>query len=401
MTSGDARRGAPARSLGPARLPVRIAGAGPAGLSAAIVLARAGVPVEVFERQASPNARLDGAIHGIENWTSSGDVVAELQEHGVPTEAFERTAARTLLFSDGRALRTVESHEPLFYLVSRGGRPGALERGLVDTALALGVRFRWRQALAPGDADIVATGGSPAQRFCVEAGFQFETPQPDLAFCLLHPPDWPSGYSYMLVRGGHGCLCTVLFDRFREARAFLERAEATMQSKVPVIKERRRYQGGCGSFAVRGAYRSRDGAAQIGEAAGLQDVLWGFGIRTALLSGALVARCLVEGTDWQACASAAFDDRYRTGVVNRCMWERAGHRLFPLYGPALGGRHTALAVLRRVHAPSWVHGAAFPIARILMERTYPHLFRDGTRIHQGRDQRLQGSPRARLDSRAR
>jgi flavin-dependent dehydrogenase len=332
------------------------------------------VPVEIYEKHAYPNPHLEGAIHGIENWTSSRDVILELRDHGVPTEAFEHAAVRTLLFSDGRAVRTVESHEPLFYVVSRGARPGALERGLLDAASALGVRVRWRHALAPCDADIVATGGAPARRFCVEAGFQFETPHPDVAFCLLHAPDWPAGYSYMLVRGGRGCLCTVVFNRFHEASAFLERAEATMHAKVPVIKRRRRYRGGCGSVAIDGAFRSREGAAQIGEAAGLQDVLWGFGIRTALLSGALVARSIVEGADWQVIARAAFDGRYRTGVVNRCMWERAGHRLFPLYGPALGGCRTALAVLRRVHARSWVHGAAFPIARMLMQRDYPALF---------------------------
>jgi flavin-dependent dehydrogenase len=354
---------------------VRIAGAGPAGLCAALALARADVPVEVYEKHDAPNPHLDGAIHGIENWTSARDVLAELREHGVPTDAFEHTAAHSLLFSDGRAVRKVESQEPLFYMVSRGLGPGALERGLLDAALALGVRVRWKHALAPDQADIVATGGAPARRFCVEAGFQFETPQPDMAFCLLHGPDWPSGYSYMLVRNGRGCLCTVVFNRFREARAFLDRAEATMQAKLPVTKRARRYRGGCGSLAVEGAYRSGDGVPRIGEAAGLQDVLWGFGIRTALLSGALLARCIVEGADWQSAARALFGGRYRTGVVNRWMWERAGHRLFPLYGHALGGRHAALAMLRRVHARSWVHGAAFPIARMLMERDYPGLFR--------------------------
>jgi len=44
----------------------------------------------------------------------------------------------------------------------------------------------------------------------------------------------------------------------------------------------------------------RSGRLYVGEAAGLQDPAWGFGLRYALESGALAARCLLEGSHRRA-----------------------------------------------------------------------------------------------------
>lgn len=45
--------------------PIRIAGAGPSGLATAITLAKAGWPVEVYERNADVGGRFNGDLQGL------------------------------------------------------------------------------------------------------------------------------------------------------------------------------------------------------------------------------------------------------------------------------------------------------------------------------------------------
>ena len=58
---------------------IRIAGSGPAGMTAAINLARAGLPVTVFEKHPDSGQRFQGDLQGLENWSGNGDYGAAVQ----------------------------------------------------------------------------------------------------------------------------------------------------------------------------------------------------------------------------------------------------------------------------------------------------------------------------------
>ncbi|MEY4491896.1 MAG: hypothetical protein RL085_307, partial [Actinomycetota bacterium] len=77
----------------------------------------------------------------------------------------------------------------------------------------------------------------------------------------------------------------------------------------------------------------------VGEAAGLQDCLFGFGMRYAMLSGFLAARSLTEGEDYDCLCREAFGHRLTVGANNR--------RLYALRSPV------TMVVLRTFLEGDW------------------------------------------------
>ncbi len=62
---------------------INIIGAGPAGLTAAIVLRKHGLPVKVFDMASDVGHRLNGDFQGLENWTSEKNITDILKETGI------------------------------------------------------------------------------------------------------------------------------------------------------------------------------------------------------------------------------------------------------------------------------------------------------------------------------
>lgn len=58
---------------------IKIQGAGPAGLAAAIKLAKEGMSVTVFEKNDECGMRFRGDFQGLENWSSEIDILDDLK----------------------------------------------------------------------------------------------------------------------------------------------------------------------------------------------------------------------------------------------------------------------------------------------------------------------------------
>ena len=185
---------------------IRIAGAGPSGLTAAIVLAHAGHRVDVFERRSECGARFGGDLQGLENWSSPLDVLDELRSLGIPAE-FDAAPFSQGIQTDGRKDDHLHFDHPAFYLVKRGNVPGSLDRALARTAVAADVRVHFGHSCPEGTADIVATGPRGRAPFAIDAGIVFETDAPDCAIALLNDNAAPGGYAYLLITNGYGCCC--------------------------------------------------------------------------------------------------------------------------------------------------------------------------------------------------
>jgi hypothetical protein len=306
-------------------------------------------------------ARFGGSLHGVENWTSPVDFVDELRTAGIE-RSFDCTPVNELVVTDGRSRRVVSTPRPMFYVVKRGDGPGAIERALLDQARALGARFHFGAAAPAANVDLVATGPAPGATLCIETGIRFSTRAPDVAVALVHPGAAPGGYAYLLVRAGIGCLSTVLFDRFREARRCLVEAERLIKRVVPFTIEDAEPTGGHGAFVVPGRFVDA-GVARVGEAAGLQDALWGFGIRNSVACGVLAARARLANQDWGTEATRRFGREAEASVVNRLFWEYSANPAFSFFVSRLQRKTDPRSLLAASYRGSWVHRLLFPLAR--------------------------------------
>jgi hypothetical protein len=223
-----------------------------------------------------------------------------------------------------------QAKRDLFYLVKRGARPGTLDQGLKAQALEAGVQLLFDTTLDEAEADIVAAGPQPHRLFALDTGIIFETDMADGAYGLLNDQSSYHGYSYLLVTGGYGCMCTVPFERYSTIHEQFDLVKKSFIQLTGVTIKNPTRVGGYGAFTHRPCY-TRDGRFYIGEAAGLQDLLWGFGIRYALRSGHLAACCLMEGRDYAQAARQAFDDFLQAAVVNRFIWEHLGNRGYSFF----------------------------------------------------------------------
>ncbi|MCZ7665344.1 MAG: NAD(P)/FAD-dependent oxidoreductase [Thermoleophilia bacterium] len=329
-----------------------IIGGGPAGLTAALVLARAGAKVRVLERRAAVGARFRGDFQGLENWTQRTDALDRLAYLGVEPD-FAHLAVHEVTFYDARLRPTIaRSRRPLFYMICRGDLEASLDRSLLRQARAAGVRVRLgeRAEEAPRKA-IIATG--PRRIDGLARGYVFSTDLPDQVRAMVSDEVAPGGYAYLLVWGGRATLAACAFRRDETPRVSREAAADAFRRLIPGLElEDARPFAGCGSVMSPTRFRDADGRLYIGEAAGLQDPEWGFGLWYAIESGALAARCLLESRDYAAEARRAFDAYRSAAFFNRLLFEVAPRSLIGQTIRHVGGASDARERFRRHCAPA-------------------------------------------------
>ena len=340
--------------------PVTVVGAGPAGLACAIALARGGRPAVVREWHAGVGHRFHDDFQGLENWSDEQDVLDELGAAGIQASFEHHPVSRGTIFDSRGRPHRVQSDRPLYYLVRRGRESGTLDQALLEQAIAAGVEVRFDDRVEAIDGPAVLAGG-PRIADAIAAGYIFETDIPDGCWLALDNRLAPLGYAYLLVQDGRGTVASCMFTHFKQQAEHVAQMVSFFREHVGLVMRNPRPFGGFANFrlpvtAVQG------GHPVIGEQAGFQDALAGFGMRYALRSGLLAARSIVEGTDYATLWRHELLPLLRAGTVNRFLFNMFGDNGWRLAIRKLNAGDAGL-VLRRFYRPSPLSGLLFPIAR--------------------------------------
>ena len=340
--------------------PVTVVGAGPAGLACAIALARAGRSVVVREWHADVGARFHGDHQGLENWSDEQDVLDELRAAGIEI-SFDHHAASSGIAFDGLGQRyPLYSSTPLYYLVRRGKGEGTLDRALLQQARAAGSHVPLGARAGHADGPTVLAAG-PRRADAIAVGYVFETGMPDGSWLALDNRLAPFGYAYLLVNGGRGTVASCMFTGFKMQAESVERTIAFFEEHAGLEMREPRPFGGFANFRLpRTALQG--GHPVVGEQAGFQDSLAGFGLRYALRSGLLAARSILDGTDYTRLWRRDLLPLLRTGVVNRFLFNTIGDRGKRLALRRLSDGDVRLS-LRHFYQHWVLSRLLFPIAR--------------------------------------
>lgn len=341
---------------------VKIAGAGPAGLSAAITIANQGMHAVVHERAADVGHRFHGDFQGLENWTTEQDVLEEFAETGINI-TFDNTPFREFVIYDpeGREFRC-QSSQPLFYLIRRGQIAGSLDMVLKQQALDAGVDIRFKSPCPHILSDgIVAQG--PHQANVIAVGYVFETQQADGAYAVLSNKLAPQGYAYLLIHNGRGTLASCMFNDFHNENHYLENTVDFFQKMTGLSMHNAHRFGGSGNFSIPSTARKGD-LLHVGETAGFQDALAGFGLRYAIQSGHLAAMALISGrsADYDCLWKNKFGGFLRTSVVNRFIYASLGEFIYRQIIRTIDNCQDARVVLRNQYSSKIWKTIMFPIA---------------------------------------
>ncbi len=340
---------------------ITIVGAGPAGLVCATVLARAGRRVVVREWHGTVGARFHGDMQGLENWSDETDVLKELEDIGIDPCFDAHPVYNGLAFDAWGVSYKVGGGNPLYYLVHRGPEAGSLDRGLLDCAKKAGVEVRFNDRVdAIDDPAVLAIG--PRIADAIAAGYVFETDMADGNWLCLDDSLAPDGYSYLLVHDGRGTVASCMFRDFKRQAVYIERTVSMFRERAGLVMRKPRQFGGFANFRIPRT-GVQGGHPVIGEQAGFQDALAGFGMRYAIRSGVLAAKSLIEGVSYTELWRKELLPRLQTSVSNRFLFKIAGDRGRRWVLSHILSEKDTRTQLQRFYRPSRPTRLLFPLAR--------------------------------------
>ncbi len=339
---------------------VQIAGAGIAGLSAAITLARAGYGVVVHEAQAEVGQRFAGDLQGLENWSQPGDVLQELSSLGLTTEFRHHPCRQGVIFDAWDRDYRVTSPEPLLYLLERGPGPDSLDSALLQQALALGVDVRFNSPVRHPASEpwILATG--PKTPYAIAVGYHFSCDMENGFWAICDRRLAPGGYAYLVVLNGQASMKSCLFGDFAQQQTYLQRTRHRFEQLLGLELQQPQAHGGVISAHLPDSAQQQ-GQLLVGERAGFQDHLWGFGMRLAIHSGVLASRSLLDGSGYDQAWRQQLASLQTTSQFNRALYGRLGNRGLCRYLRHVQRQADTRQMLYRLYRPSLLKRLLSPL----------------------------------------
>ena len=349
---------------------IHILGAGLSGLAAATILARSGKEVHVHEIREDSGARFDGDFQGIENWTSDLDFFEELREWGFDIDEFKSDSFGIIdLIHPDDEISHPKTEGVAFRVVERGTEAHSIDQGFKRMALESGVNIHYKVKKPAEDCRIVAAG--PRESSAVAFGEIFETSHKNLVAFQLNDKLAPGAYSYMIIIDGVGLICTCLWRKQRKSGRYLNETIAWYEENYELDRKPIKRVGGKGDFGLPSKY-VHDGRYYVGEAGGLQDFMWGFGMRYAITSGVLAAKAILGECEYEKEVRRRLVPLVKASAINRFLMNRVGNRGFKMVANQWmrdqKRKGDGLKFMQWLYKPGILRRSLWPLVRIGMLR---------------------------------
>lgn len=299
---------------------IKIGGAGISGLTAAITLARAGYKVKVLEEGPDVEIKRHGDTQHLENWTTKKDILDILKEMGLKKDFSFSPFKIAEFYSPKSEKLIVKTKMPMAYSVRRGPFKGSIDYSLKKQAIDEGVEIVFNKKIKEEEVEIVATG---AKKIMASAfGVTFKANIPDKIIVIFDDILSPKGYSYF-SSVNHDVTMACTFDLKKtnmeeHLDSTIKRFEEITKIK---IKNSKKFAGFVNFSIPKSAKIGK--RLYVGEAAGFQDALAGFGMRYALRSGYLAAMSIITGENYDELWKEDFYGTIVASHVNRFLFENA------------------------------------------------------------------------------
>jgi len=281
---------------------IKIAGAGVAGLTSAINLAKADFKVEVYESCQKVGKEQAENPQMLPNWLSQGDVIEELEGCNIKINWREQIREIEIFLGSGRKILISGKKIPVGYTILRGG-DSSLEKSLAQEAENLGVKIITNFEVKENDLDfdILATGSSQVltlgygQVFRGRSGF--EADKTKVIFDQKLTPSLGYGYFYPWSQNSAVVKISKRFDEKISLKESLEKLKKEYLTEDLKGKDFLQEFFTKRSFQVPKSAKINN-SLLVGERAGFQDQLFRFGIRYAVFSGYFAAKSIIENLDY-------------------------------------------------------------------------------------------------------
>lgn len=305
---------------------VKILGAGLSGLSCAINLAGQGFDTVVFEKRPSVGCQIKPNLQGI--GFGEEEIRESFRKLNLKPPSLKRKFSKVFFLTPKRVIR-IRLPEP-YHFVVRGGEE-SLEYGLCRQAQESGVEFSFNSRLQEKEADVIASG--PKKADCVAYGGLFESTSfpADSMLIMFDDRFSPNGWYYYMVPYSKDLVEAVNCvpkPHAQKARHLFGEA----LKKRPLIRDF--MEGARLSYSLSGYGNAfipqravRDGRLYVGEAAGFQDPMMGFGMEYALKSGYLAAESITQKKDYELLWRTLLLPDLKCDVGQRFMLSVLGSRL--------------------------------------------------------------------------
>lgn len=343
---------------------VTIVGAGPAGLTAGIVLRKFGLQVNLYKQNSDVGLRFNGDFQGLENWSDEEDTLDFLKRIGININFLCQPYSGSDGYFYGPKLKQikVQTSRPLFYLIERGSNSNSLDQGLKLQAEEAGVKFLWGEKLESVKDGNVIVGSGPKAADAIAKGLLFNTSHKDVFVGYLDNKIAPKAYSYLLVNKGKATFATCMFEDFKNERLYYERALELMRKTVDIdIRDEKEF-GGFVNFFNEPIISKDERILYVGENAGFQDALWGFGIKYAMYSGYLAAKSIINDNSYQELCQKYLYPKLQTSLANRWLFAQLHNPGYTYLLNKIAKMEDVIPPLRKHYNTSFSKRIAFKIA---------------------------------------